>query len=74
MIRIVYILDEKFTPKLERNLEKVAIAAAEFFGTAILVFISCMGASRWLVDGDLSVLHSSLAAGMAVTMAIHVSF
>ncbi|KAK9739673.1 Major intrinsic protein [Popillia japonica] len=64
--------DGKFSPRLGRNLEKVAIAAAEFFGTAILIFISCMGASRWLVDGDLSVLHSSFAAGMAVTTAIHI--
>ncbi|GJQ82779.1 hypothetical protein Trydic_g13482 [Trypoxylus dichotomus] len=63
--------DQKFTPKMGKMLEKIAIATAEFFGTAILVFISCMGASRWIIGGDFSILHSSLAAGMAVTMAIH---
>ncbi|XP_050294527.1 aquaporin AQPAe.a-like [Anthonomus grandis grandis] len=44
-------------------------ALAEYFGTALLVFLSCMGSCLG-IQGNISSMHSSLTAGLAVTIAI----
>ncbi|XP_022920543.2 aquaporin-like isoform X1 [Onthophagus taurus] len=68
----VYIVELQKSQKVAQILDVVAIGFAEFFGTAILVFISCLGASKWIVGADLILFHSCFAAGLAVTTAIHI--
>ena len=58
--------------KLTKSIKDIlAIAVAEFLGSAIIVFIPCMNST--LVGGQKAPFQSALAAGMAVLMAIHVS-
>ncbi|XP_072381413.1 aquaporin AQPcic-like isoform X3 [Diabrotica undecimpunctata] len=47
----------------------VICGASEFFGTAVLLFLSCTGATLD-IQGDATVLHVSMAAGLAVTVVI----
>ncbi|XP_050503300.1 aquaporin AQPcic isoform X1 [Diabrotica virgifera virgifera] len=47
----------------------VICGTSEFFGTAVLLFLSCTGATLD-IQGDATVLHVSMAAGLAVTVVI----
>lgn len=49
----------------------VHIAAAEFIGTAVLLFLSCTGVT-FGIQGAISSLHTSFAAGFAVLVVIQV--
>ncbi|KAG5892945.1 hypothetical protein JTB14_014997 [Gonioctena quinquepunctata] len=52
-------------------LNLIRVGLAEFFGTALLLFLSCTGCTIG-VQGEISSLHSSMAAGLAVLTAIQI--
>ncbi|XP_064213169.1 aquaporin AQPAe.a isoform X1 [Tribolium castaneum] len=55
------------TPAL---LNGMVIVCAEFIGTAVLVFLSCMGCTKGMFGENITVLQTSLASGLSVTTAI----
>lgn len=52
----------------------MTIAFAEFIGTALLVFVTCMGCTKGMFGESIPVLQMSLASGLSVTTAIQVSY
>lgn len=54
-------------------LDKIAIGLSEFFGTAILVFIACMGCVPGVRSNEIVLHQSALISGLAVMITIFVS-
>lgn len=52
--------------------EICAIIVAEFLGTAILVFLTCLGCIPRMSGGHISALQESITAGMAMMVAVFV--
>lgn len=50
----------------------ITIAVAEFLGTSILLFLSCTGVT-FGIQGAISSMHTSFAAGFAVLVVIQVT-
>ncbi|RZB40995.1 aquaporin AQPAe.a-like [Asbolus verrucosus] len=50
----------------------MTIGLAEFVGTALLVFLTCMGCTKGMSEGSIPVLQLSLASGLSVTTAIQI--
>ncbi|KAJ3633683.1 hypothetical protein MTP99_010618 [Tenebrio molitor] len=53
-------------------LSGMTIAFAEFIGTALLVFVTCMGCTKGMFGESIPVLQMSLASGLSVTTAIQI--
>ncbi|XP_074032769.1 aquaporin AQPAn.G isoform X3 [Leptinotarsa decemlineata] len=69
-----------FSPVLEKikfddhlsNIERLILCLAELGGTAILVFLGCMGCARGMVDTDISGGQISLTFGLAIMIGIQI--
>lgn len=64
-------VDEMFTKQNRKAmLKKFFIIFGEFFGTAVLVFATCMGCTA--MQHEFTIVQNSFNSGIAVTTIIHV--